>query len=170
MTLAELLCAAVMSISSMSNADTACKYMDEVVEATETWEVEPEIFLALIYTESRWKAKAKSRANACGLTQVIPKYTGGRATGGVKYTCKQLYDPVTSIHVGARIFNTWLNKYGRGNYKIGLCGYNAGYRCKGKNPNAKGMRYSRIVLKRAAKIKRAVQRIKREQSEKPSNQ
>ena len=124
--------------------------------------IEPEIFIALIYTESRWTPRAKSRANACGLTQVIPKWTGGRATGGRKYTCKELYDPVTSIRAGGQILNTWLYRYGRGDYKIGLCGYNAGYRCKGKNPNLKGKRYARIVLKRAKRIKQAVRKIKRE--------
>ena len=162
MGLAEILCAAVMSISSMYNTDTACKYMDEVVEVSQKWDIEPEIFIALIYTESRWTPRAKSRANACGLTQVIPKWTGGRATGGRKYTCKELYDPVTSIRAGGQILNTWLYRYGRGDYKIGLCGYNAGYRCKGKNPNLKGKRYARIVLKRAKRIKQAVRKIKRE--------
>ena len=162
MSLPEILCAALLSIGSLYNTDTACKYMDEVVETSEKWDIEPEIFIALIYTESRWVPTARSRANACGLTQVIPKWTGGRATGGRKYTCEELFDPVTSIRAGGQILNTWLYRYGRGNYSIGLCGYNAGYRCKGDNPNRSGTRYARVVLRRAERIKRAVREVKRQ--------
>ena len=162
---AEVLCAAVMSLG-LPNAEFACKHMDLVVEVAQERDIKPEILVALIHVESRWKPKARSKANACGLTQVIPRFTGGRATERIPYTCKELYNPVRSIQVGGQIFSYWLHRYGRcgtgkcrtQNYTIGLCGYNAGYRCKGKNPNQNGMNYSRSVLRKARQIQRAVKR------------
>ena len=155
----------------MQNATTACKYMPEVVAAAKKHNVKPEVLVGLIHVESRWTPSAVSHANACGLTQVIPKWTGGRASSGTKYTCEQLKDPVTSIWAGAEIFSFWRRKYGKGNYTIGLCGYNAGYRCKAKakpddseriTPSPKGMRYARLVLRKARTIKRKVRKISRQ--------
>ena len=166
--LAELLCAAVVAIG-MPGADRACEHMELVVEVSEQRDIKPEILVALIHVESRWKPAAKSSANACGLTQVIPKWTGGRATSGIKYTCEQLFVPTRSIRVGAEIFSWWLHHYGRcrtgrcrtRHYTTGLCGYNAGFRCKGENANRTGMSYSRAVQRMARRIERAAQEIRR---------
>ena len=73
-TYAEIICAAVMAIG-MPNADFACKHMDALVEASEKYDIDPVVLTALIHTESRWTPRAKSRTGACGLTQVIPKFT-----------------------------------------------------------------------------------------------
>jgi len=156
---AAMLCAAVMSIG-MPNAERACEHMELVLEVSSANDIRPEAFIALVHIESRWTPSAVSHANACGLTQVIPKWTGGRASGGVDYTCEQLMDPATSIRAGARIFGYWLHSYGRcaqgrcrnANYRIGLCGYNAGYRCRGVNPSRAGMNYSRMVLRYSQEI------------------
>lgn len=164
MGIASLLCAAYMSLG-LANADFACSNMQHVVAAAEEHSVPPELMVSLIYTESRWVQTAVSHAGACGLTQVMPRYTGGRATGGVAYTCEQLTsDPVLSIRVGTQIYAHWLKTYGgcrstpcrRRQYQTALCGYNAGYRCKGDNPNRSGMSYARTVLRRARQIERHV--------------
>jgi soluble lytic murein transglycosylase-like protein len=159
--IAEVLCAAVLSLG-ISNADFACKHMDTVVEAAEASNIKPEILVALVHYESRWKPKAKSHASACGLTQVIPKFTGSRQTGNPKYTCKQLYNPTTSLWAGSRHLSYFVHKYGRGSYKIGLCGYLAGFRCKGKTPNGSGVRYSKKVRGLAKKISTEYSRIAHE--------
>lgn len=166
MGLAELICAAVIAIG-MPNADLACEHMDLVVEVSEQGDIRPEVLVALIHVESRWTPRAVSRANACGLTQVIPRFTGGRASNRVHYTCDELKDPITSIRAGAAIFSHWLHRYGRcrtgrcrtQNYTVGLCGYNAGYRCRGDRPNRHGMRYSAVVLRKASQISSAMRRI-----------
>lgn len=166
MTLPELICAAIISIG-MPNAQRACEHMPLVTTLAEEADVDPVVMVALIQTESNWKPRVVSHANACGLTQVIPKWTGGRASGHIKYTCDELKDPVTSITAGTQIFGFWLHKYGRcktgkcrkKNYVVGLCGYNAGYRCKGDTPNKSGMFYAKTVLKRANRIKRAMRRL-----------
>lgn len=170
MNLPELICAAVISIG-MPNANLACEKMELLVEQASKHNIEPEVMVALIQTESNWTPRVVSHANACGLTQVIPKWTGGVASKKIKYTCEQLKDPDTSIVAGTTIFNYWLHKYGRckqgtkcrrKSYLIGLCGYNAGFRCKGENPHPKGMGYAKTVLWRAKKIKRRMAKIEKE--------
>ena len=166
---AAVLCAAVMAIG-MPNADRACENMELVVEVSERGDIRPETFIALIHIESRWTPSAISRANACGLTQVIPKWTGGRASGGVKYTCEQLMNPQTSIRAGATIFSYWLHSYGRcrtgrcrdANYRVGLCGYNAGYRCRGESPLRAGLNYASTVMRYSRRITRQATRVQRD--------
>ena len=145
MTYAELICAAVLSIG-MPNAEYACKHMDTVVQYSEKYGIDPAILTALIYVESRWNPKAESKQGACGLTQIIPKWS--RKFGYV--SCRQLKkDPKMAIRKGAQILHHWVYKYGRGDISLGLCGYNSGYRCRGKNRknNKRGVRYAKLVLK-----------------------
>jgi soluble lytic murein transglycosylase-like protein len=107
----------------------ACTVTQHIEKESKANSLEPTLLTALIIVESRFKPWAVSRSNACGLTQVIPKWTGGKASGRVKYTCKQLKNPRTSITAGAKILNWWI-KY-KGSVRKGLCGYNAGFRgCK----------------------------------------
>ena len=167
---AELLCAAVLSLG-MTNADNACHHMSTVVEVADKHGYPPELLVSLIYIESRWTDDAKSWAGACGLTQVVPKWTGGRATGGVKYTCQQLrQSPELSIRVGGQVYSDWLRRYARcrkgrhcstSKYRVSLCGYNAGYQCKGENPSATGMKYASAVLSRQRKIARKMRLLSR---------
>jgi len=154
MTTAELICAAILSLH-MPNADFACKHMDAVVQYSEHYEIDPVLLTAVIYAESRWNPKVESKAGACGLTQVIPKWS--KAFGYV--SCKKLKNnPTLSIRKGAQILNYWINKYNKGNEKLGLCGYNAGYRCRGERGrriilDKKGhTRYTRRVLYLRRKI------------------
>ena len=158
MTLVELLCAAVISIG-MPRHDVACQHMETLVTAAEENRVDPVVMLSLIHIESRWSARARSSSNACGLTQILPRYTGSRNTGVPKLTCEALYEPTTSIVMGSRTFSYWLRRYAKGDYKVALCGYNKGFRCKGKTPHPVGMRYSRSVLRKAKQIRKAMTRI-----------
>jgi len=139
MSYAEILCSIVMALN-MPNSDFACKHMDTVVEAAEYYDVEPELLISLIHHESRWNPTVVSRSGACGLTQVIPKYTKSP-----RLTCKQLKRPKTSIWAGAKMLSYWIHKYANDVPKIGVCAYFAGFRCKGNSPNIGGMRYSNKV-------------------------
>ena len=91
--------------------------------------LEPELLAAVIFVESSFYPNVRSSAGACGLTQVIPRWTGGPETKGVKYTCNQLKNPKTSIEVGAQILSYNIRVYAKGNQDKGLCVYNAGTRC-----------------------------------------
>jgi len=95
------------------------------------------------------------------LTQVIPRFTGSRQTKVPKLTCEELYDPHTSITAGAMTLRYWIYSYGRGSTRVGLCGYNAGFRCKGENPHRSGMSYARIVSRTAKRINRKVAELRR---------
>ena len=148
MTLAELLCAAYISFG-YPNAELMCKSADTVVEASYEHKVSATIMTALIFYESRWKPSAISKSNACGLTQVLPKYTRNP-----RLTCEELLEPKTSIQAGSKALGKWLRGYGRGKYKIALCGYNKGYRCKGKEPHQGAMRYAKRIMKMSRKLKR----------------
>ena len=142
------LCAAFISLS-LPHAELACTHMEDVVTHSKKNNIKPEILLALIHEESRWIPTAVSSANACGLTQVLPKYTKP------KVTCQELKDPKVSIAVGAKTLSFWVKKYGKGNYKIGLCGYNSGYACgRAANPKQRSVLYANRVLALARKIKR----------------
>jgi len=144
---AAALCMAVTNIG-MTRSDIACKHIKQVVQVAKKYNFDPVIFVALINVESNWNRKVVSKDNACGLTQVVPRYS--------KYTCEDLKIPKTSIKEGARMFNYWYHRYGRHSYTIGLCGYNKGHRCKGENPNKNGMRYANKVLNVAKKIRKAL--------------
>ena len=159
MTLIEALCAAILAFGvgdSTSRGEYACTHVPQIIEVSQKFNLRPEIMVALIHYESRFNPRVVSRANACGLTQVLPRYTGGRpyprGAGNPRLTCEQLKDPRTSILAGARALRYWLHIYGRGNERIGLCGYNAGFRCKGADPHPAGMRYSRRVVRMANRL------------------
>lgn len=168
-----VLCAAIeiLGMSSYKEA-RACKYMPTIVEHAQKAEISPELLISLIFVESSFSPRAVSSAGACGLTQVMPKYTGGIAIKK-KYTCEQLKNPKTSISAGATIFKWW-KKHHSGKLLHALCGYNAGFRCsykknkKGKivkRPNKHGMRYAHKVLKLQAQLVKEADRVRKDRNE-----
>lgn len=112
-----------------TQAKNVCKYEHIIVAEAKKNDIEPELLASVIYVESGFYTRVVSDANACGLTQVIPKWTGGRETGRKKYTCKQLKNPRISIAVGAKILGYIIKNYTKGNEDKALCMYNAGSRC-----------------------------------------
>ena len=140
------LCAALMAIN-MPNAQYACSHAQVVVEAATQNDLDPFVLASLIHEESRWRPKAVSKAGACGLTQLLPRYTKPR------HTCEELKDPEINIWMGATTLRRWINRYGKGKLKVGLCGYNAGYRCKGPKALRSGHRYARRIIRFADRLK-----------------
>ena len=146
---AKVLCAAIIASSGVfgiGGKDRACKHSRQVVEASYKYKLDPYLLTSLIQVESNWKSHVVSPAGACGLTQVVHKYS--------KYNCKQLKNPKISIWEGAKKLNYWIYKYGKGNVKIGLCGYNAGFRCKGKSAIKSGLTYAKKVVRISNRLKR----------------
>lgn len=154
--LPELLCVVVLNMG-IPNGQVACDYMEDVVEAADINQIDPAILISLIYYESRWKATAVSPRGACGLTQVLPKFTRNP-----RVTCKQLKDPHTSIHRGAQALARWKTKATYTQPRA-LCAYNAGYTCgKRYRKGHGGWRYSLKVRKLAKKIRRQLRAIEME--------
>ena len=148
------LCAAFTDPSffmSKSKASRTCDLMPVVISEAKKNDIDPFLLIGLISTESSWDPSVVSSANACGLTQVVPRFTGGPTTGGVKYTCSELKDPDTSIRVGAQTLSWWINQYGNGEVSTGLCGYFSGFRCKPKL-NKHGEAYYKKVLEQKQKV------------------
>jgi soluble lytic murein transglycosylase-like protein len=162
MTAIEVMCMAILALNIGGNEENgrfACKQLATINNAAEANDIEPALIIAVIHHESRFKPHAVSKANACGLMQVVPRWTGSKKTKVPKLTCKELKNPDINIKYGTRTLKWWISSYGRGSVRLGLCGYNAGYRCKGENPNPTGSRYSRVILRTAKKIKRKIRRL-----------
>ena len=127
--------------------------MPQIVESAQKHKIKPELLVGLIFVESSFRKKVVSHMGACGLTQVMPIYTG-KYSPVRKYSCEQLKRPYTSIKVGAKILEWWIN-YHDGDIERALCGYNAGFRCgkRRKKVSKHGMRYADKVLEKAKLIK-----------------
>jgi len=130
-----------------------CRYEEDIIQTANKYNLEPELVAGLMFVESAYYPNAVSHANACGLMQVIPKWTGGPSTGGKKYTCEQLKNPRTSIRVGTKILNWTINSFAKGNLDQGLCFYNAGTICR-KEVFYKNLYYVKLVKKIRDRIKR----------------
>lgn len=144
----KILCSAIMANSAFfgdAGTSRGCEYSTQIVASAIKHDVDPYLLAALVHVESNWKKGVVSKSGACGLTQVLHKYS--------KFSCKELKDSKTGLDEGARKLNFWINKYGGGKTKIGLCGYNAGFRCKGKNVNKRGLKYAKKVLAVRDKLK-----------------
>lgn len=130
-----------------------CRYEADIIASAEKYNLEPELVAGLMFVESAYYPNAVSSADACGLMQVVPKWTGGPATGKRKYTCGQLKNPRTAIRVGTRILSWTINSYAKGNLDQGLCFYNAGSKCR-KQKYYRKLYYVKIVKRVRDKIKR----------------
>ena len=123
-----------------------CRYENSIREEANKNKIEPELLASVIFVESGFHTKAVSPANACGLTQVIPKWTGGRETSKKEYTCEQLKDPKTSIRVAAEILGYAIHNYANKNIQKGLCFYSTGSICLKKKGYYKRSRYVEKVM------------------------
>lgn len=130
---------------SKSTATKACEWVPTAVIEAEKNNIEPSLLLAVIMVESSFRPRVVSSAGACGLTQVIPKWTGGAETKYKKYTCNQLKDPKTAIRVGAQILAYNIRVYAKGDMDKGLCFYNAGTICIRKKNFYRKLYYTKLV-------------------------
>ena len=141
--------------------------VDYTINLSKKYNFEPSLIFALIYVESGWRASAESNKGACGLTQVLPKYTGNKRGGlnlaGVKkLSCKDLKNPKISINAGVKTLSWW-RKYHSNDIKKALCSYNAGFRCggvSGRSISRGGMRYARKVLAKKKLIDEEIYSLK----------
>ncbi len=148
------LCIAVVATLGMSSVQnrTACEIMPNIVEESEKRGIDPVVFSSLIFHESAFRPRVVSHAGACGLTQVLPKYSD--------YTCEQLKKPKTAVREGTKALKYWLTR-AKGDMEKALCGYNAGNICVNK-PNSRvsigvKRRYSKSILRLAAEIRETAQ-------------
>lgn len=137
------LCIALYNLSnttmpmSKNGVNMACQQAEHLIETAEMTDISPFVFASLIWHESRWLTNSVSKAKACGLTQVLAKYSN--------YSCKELQNPERSITEGASILHSWLNK--KKNIKTSLKCYNSGYACSSNS-------YAQTILKKSKLLKK----------------
>lgn len=145
-----LLCLSLLTTDAKladGGKELACSLAEEALEATNDIAFDAVELYALIIVESRWDSRAVSRANACGLTQVLPKYS--------VRSCNELLDPKISVSEGARHLADWLRR-SRGDKRLALCGYAHGNSCfvpGGPSLDHAGLRYADRVLSISARIR-----------------
>ena len=89
-----------------------------IQEASDRYEVEPELIHAIIMAESSYNPTAVSRKGARGLMQLMP--STAKALG-----VKDSFNPEHNIDGGVRYFRQLLDRFG-GDVKMALAAYNAG--------------------------------------------
>jgi len=89
--------------------------------------LDPYLVAALIRQESEFNPSAISRANACGLMQLLPAVgkSMARQEGMEHFQSFQLFDPATNIRLGTRYLRKTLDKFG-GVTEYALAAYDAG--------------------------------------------
>ncbi len=90
------------------------------------YELDPALLAAVIYTESRFNARARSQAGAIGLMQLLPDTARGIAlrTGGTRFVVDDLYVPELNVRYGSWYLRNLLNRYG--DERTALAAYHAG--------------------------------------------
>lgn len=101
--------------------------LEPLTQAAATFDVSPELVLALAWHESRWRPDIVSHAGAVGVMQVMP----GTAERVVADTDAleppvELTDPTDNAAIGTAYIEGLLDRYD-GNRRLALQAYNQGY-------------------------------------------
>jgi soluble lytic murein transglycosylase len=120
------------------------------------YELDPALLSAVIYSESKFHARAESRTGAIGLMQLEPDTAKGIAlhTGGSRFRVSDLYDPEINVRYGAWYLHHLLQKYG--DEKLALAAYNAGQQNVDRwRANGEPIQYAetRAYVKRVERLK-----------------
>ncbi|HTS73989.1 MAG TPA: lytic transglycosylase domain-containing protein [Gaiellaceae bacterium] len=88
--------------------------------------LDPALLAAVIETESKFDANARSDAGAVGLMQLTPTTAKGIAeyTHGTRFRLSDLTNPDINVRYGAWYLHRLMAKYG--NERLALAAYNAG--------------------------------------------
>jgi len=91
------------------------------------YHLDPALLAAVIDTESKFNADARSSAGAVGLMQLTPTTAEGIAqyTGGHNFHLSDLTNPEINVRYGAWYLRHLLDRY-HGNERLALAAYNAG--------------------------------------------
>jgi soluble lytic murein transglycosylase len=102
-------------------------YREQLMASAKAVDLDPYLVAGLIRQESEFNPEAVSRANAYGLTQVLP-VTGrqfARRAGIERFTNRVLFQPAINLKIGATIFRSMLDS-NHGSLEETLAAYNAG--------------------------------------------
>ena len=102
------------------------RYEQVVRGHARNYRLNPALLAAVIYTESKFDANARSNAGAIGLMQLLPDTAKGIAirTGGKRFVVADLTNPEINVRYGAWYLRHLLDRYG--DERTALAAYNAG--------------------------------------------
>lgn len=106
--------------------DEKRKLADAIYKASKLYDVDVELVLAVIQTESSYNPTAVSHVGAKGLMQLMP-LTGkamSQEIALVDYNTDHLFDASTNVMLGTYYLSKLMNRYG--NLEYALTAYNAG--------------------------------------------
>ncbi|MGR9107047.1 MAG: lytic transglycosylase domain-containing protein [Gammaproteobacteria bacterium] len=116
------------------------------------FEIDPNLVLAVINTESMFDQKARSPKDARGLMQLIPETA-------TRFGVSDPWNPVENI-VGGTAYLHWLTRHFAGDLKLVLAGYNAGEKAvekyNGVPPFAETRQYVRKITREYRKTQHPV--------------
>ena len=101
-------------------------YKEIVLGHARNYRLDPAFLAAVIYTESKFHADARSDRGAVGLMQLLPETAEGIAarTGGSRFRVSDLENPEINVRYGAWYLRHLLDRYG--DERLALAAYNAG--------------------------------------------
>jgi soluble lytic murein transglycosylase len=102
------------------------RYEQIVTTHARNYDLDPSLLAAVIYTESKFDAGARSEAGALGLMQLLPETAKGIAvrTGGAKFVVADLFVPEVNVRYGSWYLRNLLDRYG--DERTALAAYHAG--------------------------------------------
>ncbi|MCL1816774.1 MAG: lytic transglycosylase domain-containing protein [Clostridiales bacterium] len=101
-------------------------YRMQVEAMAEEYALDPWLIFAIIRVESNFDARAKSRAGAQGLMQLMPSTTAWIVEKtGLEIDIDDIWQPENNIRLGCWYLD-WLRDYYYGDMIIGIAAYNAG--------------------------------------------
>jgi len=121
---------------------------ESILRVSDTYEISPQMIIALIETESSFDKNAISEKGAVGLMQVLPS-TAADVARDLKIEWEgdhQLHDPELNIEMGACYLNQLIDRFG--DVDLALAAYNMG-------PNRVG-RIERLGLPKPRRYARSV--------------
>jgi soluble lytic murein transglycosylase-like protein len=120
-----------------------------IMQAAQTYQVDPVLIRAIIMAESNYNPKAVSHRGAQGLMQLMP--TTAKWLG-----IQDSFDPALNIDGGVRYFKKLLDRFD-GNVKLALAAYNAGSRYVRKYGGVPPFKATRIYIKKVLRYHRLLQ-------------
>lgn len=169
-----IICLALMDMNGVTNQENICENTEHIKAASEMYDIDSTLYVSLLWEETRFNSGIKSyNGRACGISQVIPKWTSEYVRYKTrkqrkiesKRVCTHYNTNIPSaIYEGARILSLYKKFYKKTRYY--LCGYNKGYRCDSKEKNKSilqsGLSYAERILRFQKRLKRHIRKKQRE--------